>query len=440
MDESDTAPLPRQVVGVRARPLEILHNRSFLALWLGLLVSSVGDWVNYVAMVSLVWGETHSTLALAALRLFHIVPILLIAPLSGVLVDRWSLKATLVASPLIAGLVVGVLIFFHPLWAVFLAYGGVTISLTFFNPAQACTIPLIVPDRDLVPANSLSQITSTTSIVLGGLAGGLVVSQLGAPAAFLADAVSFVAIAAFVTTISLPRARPVGGTTGVRDELVEGVAYLRGAPFVRLIVIAGVVFVFAPATVLTLGYAFVGTSLHGGAAGYGRVLAGYGIGQALAVLVLLAARRRLREDVTFVAGGVILGVGDTVLGLTHGVLPAAIAYGASGFGSMANGVAAVTLLQRLVPERIRGRIFAVSSTFDHAGAFASTLLVGVGGGAMSPGALISLAGAGAAAMGLCSIPLLQRRRRQRLLYRYPTLVHNQADGAAASGRNIGECW
>src|SRR5438552_3270957 len=56
------------------RPFGVLHNRSFLLLWIGLLVSSAGDWVNYIAMVSLVFQQTHSALMLAVLRLFHIVP------------------------------------------------------------------------------------------------------------------------------------------------------------------------------------------------------------------------------------------------------------------------------------------------------------------------------------------------------------------------------
>src|SRR5947209_742416 len=157
--------------------LSILRNRDFVLLWVGLLASSVGDWINYVAMASLVYQQTNSALALAALRLFHIVPILLIAPVAGVFVDRWSRKWTLVITPLIAGVAAVSLVIFHPVFMVFVVYGAITIALIFFNPARSATLPNIVSADDLVPANSLTQITSTASIVLGGLTGGLVVTQ-----------------------------------------------------------------------------------------------------------------------------------------------------------------------------------------------------------------------------------------------------------------------
>jgi MFS family permease len=193
-------------------------------------------------------------------------------------------------------------------------------------------------------------------------------------------------------------------------ELMEGNRHLWDEPLTGIVVVAGAIFVFAPATVLTLGIAFAQSALHSGSAGYGEILAGLGVGSLLGAIWMIGFRARWPEETVFALSGVLLGVGVAVLGAAHTVLIAAAAYGVAGFGSMASTVAGVTLLQRLVPDRLRGRIFAVSSTFDHLGAFASTLVIGGGAVAVGAAALISLSGVVAAVTGAASLLLIHRYR------------------------------
>jgi MFS family permease len=379
--------------------LSVLGNRNFTLLWIGLLGSSVGDWINYVAMAALVYQQTRSALALAILRLFHIVPILLIAPVAGVFVDRWSRKLVLVVTPLIAAVAAVALAFLHPVAMVFFVYGAITIALIFFNPARTATIPNIVTADELVPANSLTQITSTASIVLGGLMGGIIVTQLGFAAAFLLNGVSFLLVGGCAAFVRVPATRHLVTGSSFREEVIEGVAYLWRHAIVGLVVVAGALFVFAEATVLTLGIAFVRASLHRGSEGYAEILVGFGVGSVLGAAWMMAYRNRLRHDRVFALSGVVSGIGVAGLGLSHAVLPAAVAYGVSGFGSVASTVSGVTLLQRLVPDQVRGRIFSVATTFDHLGAFLSTIGIGAGAGILSVAGLITASGVAAAFAG-----------------------------------------
>jgi MFS family permease len=387
--------------------LSVLANRDFTLLWIGLLGSSVGDWINYVAMAALVYQQTRSALALAALRLFHIVPILIIAPVAGVFVDRWSRKLVLVFSPAIAAVAAVGLAFFHPVVMVFCVYGAITIALIFFNPARTATIPNIVSAGELVPANSLTQITSTASIVLGGLAGGIVISQLGYAPAFLLNGLSFLLVAGCAALVRVPRTQLLPAGSSFRAEVVEGVGYLWRHAIVGLVVAAGALFVFAEATVLTLGIAFARTALHHGSAGYAEILVGFGIGSFLGAAWMIAARNRMRHDRVFAFSGIVAGLGVAGLGLSHSVLLAAAAYGISGFGSVASTVSGVTLLQRLVPDGVRGRIFSVSSTFDHLGAFLSTVGIGAGTGIFSVAGIITGSGFVAALAGTMALFLVR---------------------------------
>ena len=389
--------------------LSIMRNRSFVLLWIGLLLSGAGDWINYVAMVALVYRQTHSALALAGLRLCHIVPILVVGPFAGVFVDRWSRKRTLITTPLAACVAVGILTFVHPVPLVFLAYGVITIALTFFNPARSAVIPNIVEPDQLVSANALAQITATTSILVGGLAGGLIVATAGVTAAFVLDALSFLLIALLIIPVRVHEARLPVRAASLERELAEGVHLLRREPAVANVVVAGAIFVFAPATVLTIGIAFVQTVLHSGSAVYGEILAGLGLGSVLGAVWMIGFHPPVRHDFTFAVSGIVLGLGVAGLGLSRGVLPAAAAYGVVGFASMVNTVSAVTLIQELVPDNVRGRIFAVSSTFDHLGAFASTVAIGLGA-AVGAGGLIAGSGGVAALTGLGSLWFVRRSR------------------------------
>src|SRR5437588_6051421 len=104
-----------------SRSAPVWRNRAFLPLWSGLLVSNLGDWINYVAMYALVYQQTHSALAVVGLRLIHIVPELLFASFAGVFVDRWSRKKTLIVSPLVSAVFVALLVFVHPVAPIFVA-------------------------------------------------------------------------------------------------------------------------------------------------------------------------------------------------------------------------------------------------------------------------------------------------------------------------------
>lgn len=393
-------------MAVRAGPRALLvvpsalRRRDFRLLWIGLLVSNVGDWINFVAMASVVYDETHSALAMAALRLFHIVPIVLLAPFAGVFVDRWERRRVLVMAPLLAAAAAGLLLVTHAVLAVFLSYGIITIAVMFFEPTVSALMPAIVPPEDLVGANSLSQITDTAAIIVGGVLGGAIVAGLGAGDAFGLNALSFLLIALCAASIRVRGTPAPHSEHSVLKDLQAGVAYLGEERLVAVIIGAGAAFIFAQATVFTLGIVFVETALHAGAHGYGTVLAGMGAGSVIGVVAMIRVGDRCADARIFAASGALTGGGIAALGLAHTVPVAALAYGVAGLGGVISTVAGITLLQRLVPNAMRGRIFSVSSTLDHAAAFASTLLVGVIGVEAGAGALITISGMVSLAIGV----------------------------------------
>jgi MFS family permease len=378
----------------------VLRNRSFAVLWLGLLVSNLGDWINYVAMFTVVYEMTHSPLAVVGLRLVHIVPELVLGPFVGVFVDRWSRKKTLIVSPLVAAVFVALLVAAHPVALVYVAELVITLAGMFFDPAVSASMPNIVAPHHLVHANTLTRITSTVSTLVGGLMGGILVSGLGPRFAFGLDAVSFLVIAVLVTTVHVPDVRTARSVASIEHELLEGMHYLRERPLVATVVTAGALFVFAPSSMFTLGIVFSKSALHAGTAGYGVLLAGLGAGSFLGALWMFLARNRFREDLTFAMSGIGLGGAIALVGLSRSLAPATALYGLAGCMMVISDVSAVTLIQRLVPDALRGRIFGVVSAFNHLGAFGSALLIAAGTGLLSVSGLVTACGAVAAVAGV----------------------------------------
>lgn len=382
------------------RPAPVWRNRDFLPLWSGLLVSNLGDWITYVAMYAVVYQQTGSALALVGLRLVHIVPELLFASFAGVFVDRWSRKKTLMVSPLVSGVFVALLVFAHPVALIFVAEAALTIAGMFFDPAVSAAIPNIVAAEELVQANTLSRITLTLATLVGGLIGGILVSSVGASVAFGLDAVSFLVIATLVTRVRVREEPRPPSVASIERELLEGVRYLRQHSLVATVVVAGALFVFAPSTIFTVGIAFAQSVLHAGSAGYGVLLAGLGAGSLAAAGGMLLVRTRPREDLAFALSGMVQGAAIVLMGLSHSLALAASLYGVAGCMTMINGVSAVTLVQRLVPDQLRGRIFGVASSLNHLTAFGSALLVAAAVGLLGTAGVVTAAGAVAVVVGL----------------------------------------
>jgi predicted MFS family arabinose efflux permease len=178
------------------------------------------------------------------------------------------------------------------------------------------------------------------------------------------------------------------------------VRYLRERPLVANVVTAGALFVVAPSAMFTLGIVFAESVLHAGPAGYGALLTGLGAGSFVGAVSMILVRTRMREDLVFAATGIALGAAISLLGLSRSLALAATIYGIAGCMTMINSVAAVTLVQRLVPDHLRGRIFGVVSSFNHLGAFTSTVLVAAGAGLLGTAGLITTSGAVAAVAGI----------------------------------------
>ena len=205
-------PSPEAVERVRQHPyVRLALNGSFSALWAGQLISLFGDRLNQMALVAVVGTATQSVLATGLVFFAAMLPNVLLSPIAGTFVDRWDNKEVMVVSDILRAAIMLVipiaavtnLVLVYPL--IFLS----TCVSVFFRPARVAILPQIVPERDLLSANSALWVGETLADVIGYPLAGIFVTLLASavPIAFWFDSATYLASAALLATIVV-QARP----------------------------------------------------------------------------------------------------------------------------------------------------------------------------------------------------------------------------------------
>ncbi|MDD4909723.1 MAG: MFS transporter [Candidatus Omnitrophica bacterium] len=223
---------------------KVLRNRDFMLLWIGQIISQVGDRLDQMAIIGLVYARMPgSPLQIAKILSFTIMPVFLIGPMAGVYVDRWNRRRTMYVCDFLRALLVFSIPFFLlkggtfiPIYfLIFLSYS----TGRFFIPAKMSIVPDLVEKDDLLLANSLVNTTGMIAAIMGFGIGGIVVEWLGARGGFMIDAFSFFISALLVFLISKKvnshiRRESIGQVSkeivevirkSVMQEFVEGIKY-----------------------------------------------------------------------------------------------------------------------------------------------------------------------------------------------------------------------
>ena len=402
------------------------HNRDFRYLWLGSVISQLGDWFNVIAAAELITRLTDSGLALSGLFVARFLPLFLFSPIAGVLADRFNRKNILILSDVLRGVtVLGFLLVRDaadlPLFYL-LTITQFALS-AFFTPARGALLANVVRSDELVAANALDSLTWSTMLALGAFLGGVVAALFGAETAFVVDGLSFGLSALVIGRIAAPAGRGAGwlpgpgeagkqpvpqGEAGIqpaplgRFAFLDGFRYLWREPFILGVALAkaGGSLVWGAINVLEIRYAnelfpLAGAERFGvsdpGTATLGLIYVVSGLGTGLGPLLMRRwlgdAPRRLVLGTTL--GFVAMTLGTAALAFVGGLGTLLLATVVRTLGTGTLWVFSAALLQTLVPDRFRGRVFA----FEFA---ALTLTQSIS--TLAAGALQDTAGLSAAAV------------------------------------------
>lgn len=350
----------------RPRIFTPLRIRDFALLWTGMAISLLGDGIYTVAIAWQVFQLSNAPTALSVVGVAWMLPQVLLLLLGGVISDRFERRLVLMVSDAIRGAAIatlGVLAVSGTLrlWMVLPLVALYGAGGALFAPAFSSIVPTIVPRELLVEANSLGQFVRPLAVrFIGPALGGLVIAAFGAGAGFLLDAGSFAASATAFLLIrarSFPPAREGSARTWIGHDVREGLGYVRSQVWLwgtLLAVTLSMLFFLGPVYVL-MPY-IVKNDLGGGADGIGIVFAAGGAGAIVASLVVGQRGLPRRALSAVYVAWALAALSLVGYAAATAVWQAALV----SFGSVAcltaGGIVWSTLLQRLVPRGMLGRV------------------------------------------------------------------------------------
>jgi MFS family permease len=356
--------------GLRASVSLLRRNGEFRRLYLASMISLGGDWFLLVALFGQVLRLTGSAVSVALLLAVQDLTYFAASPAAGVLADRLDRRTLMVVADLARAVLCLGFLFVqsaHTVWVAYLLLAAMATFSAAFEPSSAAALPNLVESDDLATANALSGSLWGTMLAVGGALGGVVAAWLGSDTAIVIDAVSFLGSAWLIFRIH--RAFHVTERedySGIRRAAAETIAYARKDHRVLALLavkfgwgMAGGVLVLIPVFAQKV-YGSGSSSGTGGDLAIGLLMAARGVG---ALIGPFAARSWLGPDDRRLFGVIgialaVFGVGYALLGVLPGLLLAVPAVAIAHLGGGAQWTLSTYGLQKIVPDHIRGRIFA----------------------------------------------------------------------------------
>ncbi|MGH9156705.1 MAG: MFS transporter [Acidimicrobiales bacterium] len=365
--------------------IRLFGSRAFFRLWLSQVVSSLGDWLGFVAITAIAAriGGSSPGAAVSVVLAARLIPGFFLGPAAGVLVDRMDRKKVMVACDIGRGLVLATLPFVDTLPGLVVASLLLEVLTLLWSPAKEASVPNLVPSESLATANSLSLVAAYGTFPIGSaLFAGL--AALAGPLAGVAaldplritreslaiyvDVLTFFTSALMISRLTLPqreRQRRDGGGIDFRStfrELAEGARFIRGSRLVRSVILGIGTGLVGGGMVVPLGPIMSEQVLGAGDAGFGLLLTALGLGVGGGMLAVAVVQRRLSHQRVFVAAVLGAGVCQLAAASMSTIQPALFFVAVMGVCAGAVYILGFTILQTAVADELRGRIFAVLYT------------------------------------------------------------------------------
>ncbi len=365
----------------------VLKNRNFFLLWLGQIISQLGDRLDQMALIAFVYLRAPgSPLQIAKILSFTIIPVFLIGPLAGVYVDRWDRRRTMYICDLLRSILVFTIPFFlfytKSLGPVYLIIFIVFSIGRFFVPAKLSIIPDLVDKKDLLIANSLVNTTGMIAAILGFGISGVLVEWLGAKSGFYLDSLSFLVSGTLIFLISkrfsaVINFKEVGKeimeviSKSVFQEIKEGLFYFMRKKDIRFT--AAIIFALwsALGAVYVVVIVFVQKTLHSATKDLGLLVMFLGIGLFLGSLVYGKFGQRISHYKIIFSSLVLSGIMLVIfaLGIYHypDFILAALLALCLGLIIAPIMIASNTIIHNVSDNEMMGKIFSSLEIVMHLG-------------------------------------------------------------------------
>jgi MFS family permease len=403
-------------------------NRSFRRLWLGQVVSELGNWFNLIAALGLVrLVSNKAAIATTIILVARLLPFTLFAPLAGAFADRWSRRTVMIGMDLARAVVALSILFVHraeDLWIAYLCTALGSFFTTFFEAAKNAAVPNITGDRDLLAGNALMFSSRFLLMSLGAALGGWTAAHLGYQAAFIVNSVSFL-ISAYSIWLIPERetkqepSQPQGEHRSYWSDIREGWLYIVSHAPVAALLFINILWATGGGAINLIadrlgGVVFAGQRGISGDSAVAALYVAAGLGLTLGMIIArrVGALVELRGLTVGFIGWMLVaqGICFAIIGLMPTLILACVVLF---FARVLLGVEFAvqdTLLMRLAPDNLRGRVVTTDRATELLVWNVSTVIAGWSLRSITPRTLTVISGLLSATSGIVWLGLFALKR------------------------------
>ncbi|MDQ3541480.1 MAG: MFS transporter, partial [Chloroflexota bacterium] len=343
----------------------VARSPSYFPLWLSQLVSTFGDTLHYIALVVLVFELTGRGVAVATLVVAEIIPVLLLGPLAGVIIDRFARKPILIGADLARGALALSLVWPQGVAHAYVVAAGIAIGNTFFNATAQAVIPALTTEDQRLAANSVAFSTGRLVQILAAAVAGGLIAVVGTGAAFGINAATFVVSALLIARLRIPAhagqvatdaRHRIGGFLG---DARAGLRYAMRDRFVSRLLIVQSLASFAVGATGPLLVVLSERHLRLAPSGFAWLIGAIGVGALLGPLIPNTLAKDYRDARWLFVPYVIRGVGDVLIAVFTPLPIALLIMFVYGLNTSTGNVVFGSTVQGAVPDAMRGRVFTL---------------------------------------------------------------------------------
>ncbi len=381
-------------------------RRAVRRLAVARVISIAGGSAAYTALMFRVFELTGSPAWLSATLFLTFGVSGFVAPVGGVLGDRYDRRSVMIVSDLLGVACFGgmALVAADARWLLALAFASAVVEAPFWS-ASGAAIPNLVAQEDLSWANGLVSLGRNAGIMIGPAVGGLLVASIGAGWVFALNALTFAVSAGLVATV---RGRFSGERDGAREHrgLRAGFVFIARDPVLRTMVLAWIVLVLGMGMVMVADVPLV-EAFHAGASGYGLLITCWGAGSVIGSLGGRWLNERKEPRALFL-GTLLVGLTTAAIAVSPWFTPILVLALLSGLGDAVVLVAEQGIQQRRTPDSVRSRVLSASDAVVTVSFAVSLALAGVVLRTVGPQRVYAIGGATALAAAAVLVPVLRR--------------------------------
>jgi len=378
---------------------DALRHRNYRLFWTSQFLSQTGMWMQSLGRGWLVLELSDQPFWLGAVGAAGTFPILLFSLAGGVAADRFPKRSLLFCTNGLSAVITVILaVLTHGKWVtvwevMVLAFLLGTVKAVEMPAHQSFVIEM-VGRKDLMNAIALNSSTFNTARVLGPAVAGLVVAAAGIAACFYLNAASYLPVLLAFLLMRDLRPLPERGGRSIREDLREGLHYVRGERRIQALVALVAASSLFGFPYITMMPAFARDVFHVGPKGLGILLAVSGAGAVVGALMLAAGSWRAGKGRLAVAAGFTFAAALTAFAYSPRLVVAVPALFVTGWGMVTLVAVCNTLVQSIVPDELRGRVMSLFSLVLLGMMPIGNLAVGALAGTMGTPGAVAAAGTG----------------------------------------------